>query len=333
MAPLDTGSVTNVVRLAEPIGRGPSPAAADSPTLGQHLRAVREHKGLSLLQVAEATRVRRLYLEALERDDLSPLPSRPFAVGYVRAYARALGLDGETAVARFKTENPEASQVLRAPLGVGFERGPRRQVIYAAVAVLVVAIALWNIAQHQLISAARPDTILPASAQAWPEPRHAGPVELGAPTPPPADQTTPKPYVTPGLGVPGVDKNAPSVTDPAAAPVAPPVAAQPDPPPPAKFTTRAAIYGASAKQGGVLIQAKSPASLIVRGPAGQIYFARELETGEAYRAPLGRGLTADVSDPDAFLVYSGGRLVGPLSEPQTSVDKAAQPPQPPTAAH
>ena len=100
MAPLDTGSVTNVVRLAEPLGRGPGPASADARTLGDHLRATREHKSLSLVQVAEATRVRRVYLEAIEANDLAPLPSRPFAVGYVRAYARALGLDGDAAVAR-----------------------------------------------------------------------------------------------------------------------------------------------------------------------------------------------------------------------------------------
>ena len=319
MAPLDAGSVTNVVRLAEPIGRGPCPSPAESVTLGAYLRAVREHKGLSLIQVAEATRVRRLYLEALERDDITPLPSRPFAVGYVRAYGRALGLDGDAAVARFKAENPEAKQALRAPLGVSFDANPRRRVIYAGVAVLVVAVAMWNIAQHTLISSTRPEAILAPVAESWPEAQHPGPVVISAPTPPPADQTTPKPYVTPGLGVPGVDKNAPA--DPGATPAA---AAQPDPAPPATFIPRAAIYGAPAKQGGVLVQAKSPASLIVRGPAGQIYFARQLETGEAYRAPLGRGLTADVSDPDAFLLYVGGKLAGPLSEPQTPLDKAVE---------
>jgi cytoskeleton protein RodZ len=324
MAPLDTGSVTNVVRLADPVGRGPGPLAADSATLGAHLRALREHKNLSLLQVAEATRVRRVYLEALERDDIAPLPSRPFAVGYVRTYAKALGLDGDQAVARFKAENPEAAPQLRAPVGVSREVDGRRRVIYAAAAVLVVALALWNIAQHTLVSSARPDAILPAAeTSGWPDAPKTSPVELGAPTAPPADQTTPKPYVTPGLGVPGIDKNAPE--EAAGAPAATAPAAAPDPAPPAVFTSRAAIYGASAKVGGVLIQAKSPGSLIVRGPAGQIFFARELETGEAYRAPLGRGLTADVSDPNAFLVYNGGKLVGSLSEPQTSVDKAAQP--------
>ena len=328
MAPLDTGSVTNVMRLAEPIGRGPGPAAFDSATLGVHLRAVREHKGLSLLQVAEATRVRRVYLEALERDDIAPLPSRPFAVGYVRTYARALGLDGDAAAARFKSENPEATQALRAPAGVSVEGDSRRRVIYAGVAMLVVAVALWNIAQHTLISSARPEAILPATAVLQTEPERTGPMTLGAPTPPPADQTTPKPYVTPGLGVPGIDKNAPVDAAQPDAASAPQAAVRPDPVPPASFTTRAAIYGAPAKAGGVLIQAKSPGSLIVRGPAGQIYFARELQTGEAYRAPLGRGLTADVSDPNAFLLYVGGKLSGPLSDPLTPLDKAAAQPAP-----
>ncbi len=331
MAPLDTGSVTNVVRLAEPIGRGPSPSAQASATLGAYLRAVREHKVLSLLQVAEATRVRRVYLEALERDDITPLPSRPFAVGYVRAYARALGLDGDAAVARFKSENPEATQALRAPSGVGFEKGPRRRVVYVGVGVLVVAVALWNIAQHTLISSTRPEPILPPAVQTLPDPQPSAALTLGAPTPPPADQTTPKPYVTPGLGVAGIDKNAVIVPGAAASSTVAPPAVRPDAAPPQTFTTRSTVYGVPARQGGVLVQARSPASLIVRGPAGQIYFARELEGGEAYRAPLGRGLTADVSDPNAFLLYVGGKLAGPLTEPQTALDKAAVPPAQPSA--
>ena len=332
MAPLDTGSMTTSVRFAEPIGRGAAPSATRYATLGDYLRAVREHHALSLVEVAEATRVRRVYLEALEHNDITPLPSRPFAVGYVRAYARALGLDGDAAAARFKSENPEASQALRAPIGVGFDRSPHRRVVYAGAAVLVVALALWNIAQHTLISSVRSEPILPVSAQAWSQAPRVGPVTLGAPTPPPADQTTPKPYVTPGLGVPGIDKNATADAEVAA----PAATTQPasTPTPPASFVSRAAIYGAPAKMGGVLVQARTPASLIVRGSTGQIYFARELQAGEAYRAPLGRGLTADVSDPTAFSLYVGGKLAGPLSDPLTSLDKAAVAPvQPDATAH
>ena len=329
MAPLDTGSMTNILRFAEPPGRGPGPESTNFSNLGEYLRAVREHKDLSLVQVAEVTRVRRLYLGAIETGDLTPLPSRPFAVGYVRAYAKALGLDGDAAVARFKSEHPEADQQLRAPVGVEAERGQRRLVIYAGAAVLVMAIGLWNVAQRSLISNAPAGPAMPALAQALPTPPAKETIALGPATPPPADQTTPQSYITPGLGVPGIDNN---VDPKAPQPVAP---AAPQAYSPATFVSRGAIYGADAKAGGVVVQAHKSASLIVRGPGGAIYFARELKVGEAYRAPQGRSLTADVSDPAAFDLYVGGHRQGLLSEPQTSLDKiAATPvasPKPPAA--
>jgi transcriptional regulator with XRE-family HTH domain len=319
MAPLDTGAVTHILRLADPLGRGPGPAASEFATLGAYLKAVREHKELSFVQVAEATRIRKAYLAAIEADDITPLPSRPFAVGYVRTYARALGLDGDTAAARFKAEQPEPYEPrLRAPVGVTNERDPRRRVIYAGLGVLCAAVALWNVGQRTLTSAQVAGPIFPA-AQAMPEPQTKGVLVLGAPTAPPADQTVPKPYVTPGIGVPGIDPNA--AQDAPAPDAAPPAAPAPSP---AAFTTRAAVYGLPARSGGVVVQAKTAGSLIVRGADGSVYFARLLKPGEAYRAPLGRGLTADVSDPAAFDIYLNGQLQGALVDPQTPLDKTDQ---------
>ena len=320
MAPLDTGSITNILRFAEPSGRGPAPDAARAATLGEHLRAVREHQDLSLLQLAELTRVRKVYLAAIEADDLAPLPSRPFAVGYVRTYARALGLDGDTAAARFKAEHPEADQQLRAPVGVAHERDSRRRVIYAAAAVLVVAVGLWNVGQRSLITNVPTGPAMPSLTQPMAAPDGRTPIALGVATAPPADQTTPKPYVTPGLGVAGVDNTLDPKAPPRAAVVVPPD------PAPAAFTPKGAVYGVEAKAGGAVVQARKSASLVVRGPNGAIYFARELEAGQAYRAPAGRGLTADVSDPAAFAFYVGGRFQGLLSAPQTPLDQAAADP-------
>jgi cytoskeleton protein RodZ len=310
--------MTNVIRFADPLGRGPGPDATRFTALGEYLRAVREHKDLSLVQVAEVTRIRRLYLAAIESGDLSPLPSRPFAVGYVRAYAKALGLDGDAAVARFKAEFPDSDTQLRAPVGVEQEKGLWRRVIYTGAAVLVVAVGLWNVAQRSLISNAPAGPAMPALTQPLPEPQAKGPIALGQATAPPADQTTPQAYITPGLGVPGIDPNAdPSAPPPAAAPPSPQAQA------PANFVSHAAIYGVDAKAPGPIIQAHKSASLIVRGPGGAIYFAKEMQAGEAYHAPQGRALTADVSDPAAFDVYVGGHRTGLLSEPQTPLDGLA----------
>jgi len=316
MAPLDTGSIITTVRSAEPFGRGPAPASADFAEVGQYLRAIREHRGLSLAQVAAETRVRRLYLNALEEGDHAPLPSRPFAVGYVRAYARALGVDGDELVARFRTEFPEARTPLHAPIGVAQEKDRVRRLIYWAGGAVVCAVVLWNVAQRTIINdQPAPGPAFPAAELQSPLPA-PGPVKLGAPTPPPADQTVPQPYVTPGLPQTDVtsDPSAPSA-NPASTPA--PLAAAPS-----QFEAHGEIYGAGPKDGDVIVQAKKRAALIVRGPTGAIYFARELGIGDAYRVPRGMHATADASDPAAFDLYVGGKFQGLLTEPLTPLDIA-----------
>ncbi|MET0295076.1 MAG: helix-turn-helix domain-containing protein, partial [Phenylobacterium sp.] len=120
---LDTGRVTD---LQVKGAGGVTPAANQSyaPSLqsgadiGQALRSIREFRKLSLEAVADTTRVRRAYLQAIEEMQLDKLPSRPFTIGYIRAYASALGLDGEAAVERFKAEEPVLDEPLREPVGV-----------------------------------------------------------------------------------------------------------------------------------------------------------------------------------------------------------------------
>src|SRR6185503_12495022 len=64
-------------------------------TIGQRLKTEREEQRLTLEKVFEATRIRVPYLQALEADDLSMLPSPVQARGYLRNYAEFLGLDFE----------------------------------------------------------------------------------------------------------------------------------------------------------------------------------------------------------------------------------------------
>ena len=117
------------------------------PNVGAALKAARLSKGLTLEQVGEMTRVRGAYLAAIENFRLDLLPSRPFTIGYVRAYAQALGLDGEAAVARFRDDDPLLNEGLAAPIGV--DNSDRRigTVVFIAV-ILVIGILAWNIAQR-----------------------------------------------------------------------------------------------------------------------------------------------------------------------------------------
>lgn len=76
----------------------PVPTAAPE-SVGETLRAARERQGLSLAEIAGRTRVPLRHLEAIETGNFNGLPSRTYATGFARAYARAVGAD-EVAITR-----------------------------------------------------------------------------------------------------------------------------------------------------------------------------------------------------------------------------------------
>jgi cytoskeletal protein RodZ len=69
-----------------------------SETIGAALKAAREQRRLTLAQVSESTKVRTHYLQALENDDISAMPSAAQARGFLRLYADFLGLDLESLI-------------------------------------------------------------------------------------------------------------------------------------------------------------------------------------------------------------------------------------------
>jgi cytoskeleton protein RodZ len=82
-------------------------------SFGDRLREERERRGISLDEIAKATKVGPHLLEALERNDLASLPGGPFNKGFVRAYARHIGLDPEATVDEYARE--ERTQGLKSP--------------------------------------------------------------------------------------------------------------------------------------------------------------------------------------------------------------------------
>lgn len=77
----------------------PAPSAAAPGAVGEELRSARERQGLSLAEIAARTRVPLRHLEAIETGDYAGLPSNTYATGFVKAYARAVGVD-EVAITR-----------------------------------------------------------------------------------------------------------------------------------------------------------------------------------------------------------------------------------------
>jgi len=70
-------------------------------SIGEFFRQVRETKGLTIEEVASKTRIRNDFVKALEDGNFAKLPDQVFARGFVRSYARSLGLDEEDAIHRF----------------------------------------------------------------------------------------------------------------------------------------------------------------------------------------------------------------------------------------
>ena len=325
---LDTGAVPDEFR-SHADWKDPVPSITEASTLGDGLRAAREASGRSLAELSVATRVHVRYLTALEEGDFSALPSRVFAIGYVRAYAGALGLDEQLAVERFKRESPDLSAPLQAPVGVAFEEVKRYSPrVVGAIVLVAVAVIGWNVFQRvSLMRAPAPSDIVsvPESWTLGAVPGQDSLVRLGAPQPAPPDQTTPALYITPGLEaqLTGVDPADPVAVAAAAAASAPPVQAA--------FNPRGAVYGASATASQVVFQARKAAALVVRMADGRVLFARQLAAGESWRAPAGVSATIDVSDPAAFDVYlngeHGGALTGvltPLSQLNTRAQTLAR---------
>lgn len=71
-------------------------------TLGSFLRGERERRGVTIEQVASATKIAIKYLHALEADEFSELPAKPFVRGFVQSYARFVGLDPKDTLRKFE---------------------------------------------------------------------------------------------------------------------------------------------------------------------------------------------------------------------------------------
>ncbi|MBB3981691.1 cytoskeletal protein RodZ [Sphingobium fontiphilum] len=164
----------------------------DSP--GATLRRAREAKGMSLAEVAASTRVAQRQLEAIEADDFSALPGIPYAIGFARAYARAVGAD-EVAIAAKVRQAVHASD-MGANRYEMFEpadpaRVPTRLLAWTAAIVALIVAAGFGIWRTQMFTAptaqeaaqdigVEPNAPAQRTAASAPAPATAGPVVLTA---------------------------------------------------------------------------------------------------------------------------------------------------------
>ncbi|HTX58488.1 MAG TPA: RodZ domain-containing protein [Verrucomicrobiae bacterium] len=165
------------------------------PALGERFRAAREARGLSLSDVSEQIRIRSVYLAAIEEQNWGTIGAPVYVRGFLRTYARFLGLDPEEVVAVFNGEIPAAAGMTAVPMAEaaspkarGAEPGGGRGLgallwIAGLVAVALIAFVVYN------EIAMRRESAVAALPSATPS---------AAPTPTPAASAAPAASVSPG---------------------------------------------------------------------------------------------------------------------------------------
>jgi cytoskeleton protein RodZ len=194
------------------------PAASVLPqgSLGAWLRTQREARGVSLREIADSSKISLRYLEALELDRFDVLPAPVFTRGFLKEYARVVGLDADEVVNLYLLAADESAPELPqdeptvarraggpSPLGYGL------LLTVAVVLFLGVAALLSWWAQRRGREEPRPDAPPPAAASAV---AAAPPATLPAPTaaPPAPASAVPSAAETQAAGVPSPAPSTPA---------------------------------------------------------------------------------------------------------------------------
>jgi cytoskeleton protein RodZ len=296
--------------------------AADPPTAGQLLAAERERQGLSRVEMAQRLHMSPSQVEALETGDYTRLPTGPFLRGFVRNYARALGLDADVLLAQLAQEGPHetAPRIVVPSQNIRFDPlGERLSNPYVKAAGLAfVAIALgfaamywWLFIRPTPPAAHKPADMPPPSGAPATRPSAATAAIDSAPST--AGAASP----APGTVSPAAPASAPSSAAPAsAAAKAEPSKAEPPKaePPKADTATKAA---AAPGEASLQFRFKGDSWVEVRDARDRVLFQRlnaaDSEATVTGRPPL-RVIVGNA--PEVTLRYNGRDF--PL-EPHTKV--------------
>lgn len=154
--------------MTRPTKRSPAPLPF-SDQVGKTLRRRRLDLKVSLDEVAQETKIQKGYIKAIEKADYARLPHSVQMLGFVKRYARLLGLDENTAAAKYLLERgkiarprarPPRQKVRRTLIGSRILSGFG----LAAVVGVIVGYLVWQFAL--LTSPPRLNLLLPPENQA-----------------------------------------------------------------------------------------------------------------------------------------------------------------------
>lgn len=188
--------------------------------IGELLRARREQLELDLDPIGEALRIRPSYLAALEQGRIEELPGPAYAMGFVRAYANHLGLDGDRVLARYKADTADvhARPDLALPVPLGERSLPGGPILLVGLILALCGYGTWyylstdDRARPERVAAVPAELRDPAATMATAPPIAAPTPATKAAPPPGPDADAPKPSAA---AVPGDEPRPPPEPAPA----------------------------------------------------------------------------------------------------------------------
>lgn len=256
----------------------PADGAADAAeSVGATLRKAREKRGVSLPQVSRDLCLKEDVLRALESRQYSALPKVPYCFGFVRTYARHLGLEPEEMVRRFKGEIGDVPQPtkLKPPQPIRAGRLPGRVVLTFSLLVAAAAYAGWYFYMGQPAQFTVPVTSADAD-------QPMAPVPLTTADAKKADETDTA-QKDPDAAEPGKSGATTSAT-----------------PAPGK--------------GKVVIRASGPCWVYIHDQKGKVVFHKTMARGDEYTLPEQRAdLVMELGNPAALQITVDGRTLKPIA--------------------
>ena len=251
-------------------------ASASEPStrtsnVGADLRLARQHLGWDLPALSARLRIRLPYLEAIEDGRLDDLPGNAYAVGFLRAYASAVGLDADEIARRFRVEVADVN----TPTQVAFpapvpERGvPALAVVLVGLVIVIGAYAAWYRLSGSRDVQQQPVAALPAQLA----PLAPSDAQMAAGVSPTAE----KPVVSIPVPIPVPVSTIPGVTP---APVEQPAA-----------DTSHALASLNPDGGRLALRGSADAWIQLRDKAtGSVVLEHMLKAGEVFPIPNRTGL-------------------------------------------
>lgn len=133
---------------AEATDKKKEKASAKITKVGAMLKEMRQQKGVKLADVSKLLCIRKFYLEAIENSDYETVPAFPYGIGFIRSYAKFLGLNSENIVELYKEEtNVSQTKDMRVlePQSEASMPGTRYLIIsILAIALIYAGWALFN---------------------------------------------------------------------------------------------------------------------------------------------------------------------------------------------